>query len=509
MAATTMTRSRSKSSNGTVRRSRTPSENYDASDSLASSSNAVTAEEKALLKKLDWRIVPWIFILYFLSVEDRANVGYAMTMNKQAGHDLASTAGLTARENNIGLGLFYVAYIAFEVPSNLVMANVNPAYWIARIMITWSIVTGCMAAISQPWHFYLLRFLLGVFEAGFWPGITYYTTLWYKPNEISSRIGVTYLAGPASGAFGGLISAGIQLIDTRGGLYGWQWLFLISGIISILFGIATLFYLPSKPETSKRFLTEEQFLLIRQRLAPDQEPVADDQQSGQQSSKKRFAISRSDLVEVKAQLLDYKTWLFCVLYFTPVMAATSLGYFLPKIVQEIGTYNSIQVSLMSIPPYVFGGIMVYILTRLSDHLRNRGWFIIGCSVASFAGFAILSFAGPVGVRYFGLLVVAGGTYPTVPLSMAWTANSKKDAVAVASATGIVSSVANFGALVCTFALYSGWTSDAPRYVGSNMINGGAMLLAAICALVLKLKLKSLNDKMDSNDQGKMHYKYLL
>lgn len=93
--------------------------------------------------------------------------------------------------------------------------------------------------------------------------------------------------------------------------------------------------------------------------------------------------------------------------------------------------------------------------------------------------------------------------------MAWTANSKKDAVAVASATGIVSSVANFGALVCTFALYSGWTTDAPRYVGSNMINGGAMLLAAICALVLKLKLKSLNDKMDSNDQGKMHYKYLL
>lgn len=129
MAATTMTRSRSKSSNGTVRRSRTPSENYDASDSLASSSNAVTAEEKALLKKLDWRIVPWIFILYFLSVEDRANVGYAMTMNKQAGHDLASTAGLTARENNIGLGLFYVAYIVcifiYTLSSRLFNANLH------------------------------------------------------------------------------------------------------------------------------------------------------------------------------------------------------------------------------------------------------------------------------------------------------------------------------------------------------------------------------------------------
>ncbi|KAI8142838.1 major facilitator superfamily domain-containing protein [Fennellomyces sp. T-0311] len=458
-------------------------------------------DEKALLRKLDWRIVPWIFILYFLSVEDRANVGYAMTMNKQQGHDLATTAGLTARENNIGLGLFYVAYIVFEVPSNLIMARVNPAFWIARIMITWSIVTGCMAAISTAWHFYLLRFLLGVFEAGFWPGITYYTTLWYRPNEISSRIGVTYLAGPTSGAFGGLISAAVQLIDTKGNLYGWQWLFLISGIISIIFGVATIFYLPSKPETSKQFLTDEQLLLIRQRLALTEE----EHQEQEQHQKSIF--SKADWLQVKTQLLDYKVWLFCVLYFTPVMAATSLGYFLPRIVQELGTYNSIEVSLMSIPPYVFGGIMVYVMTRLSDHFEDRGWFIIGSSAASFTGFVILSFAKPIAARYFGLMVVAGGTYPTVPLSMAWTANLRENAVDVASATGIVSSMGNFGALICTFALYSGWTSDAPRYVGSNMINGGAMLLATICAIILKLRLGHLNKQMDQS--GGRTRKYLL
>ncbi|KAI9492957.1 major facilitator superfamily domain-containing protein [Zychaea mexicana] len=425
-----------------------------------------------------------------------------MTMNKQEGHDLATTAGLTARENNIGLGLFYVAYIVFEVPSNLIMARVNPAFWLARIMVTWSIVTGCMAAISTAWHFYLLRFLLGVFEAGFWPA--YYTTLWYRPNEISSRIGVTYLAGPTSGAFGGLISAGIQLIDTKGNLYGWQWLFLISGIISVIFGVATFFYLPSKPETSKRFLTDEQLILIRQRLALTEEELQEQQQ--QQDHQKKSIFSNGDLLQVKTQLLDYKVWLFCVLYFTPVMAATSLGYFLPRIVQELGTYNSIQVSLMSIPPYVFGGIMVYVVTRLSDRLEDRGWFIIGCSSASFVGFVILSFAKPIAARYFGLMVVAGGTYPTVPLSMAWTANLREDAVGVASATGVVSSMGNFGALVCTFALYSGWTSDAPRYVGSNMINGGAMLLAAVCALILKLRLGILNKNMEQNGRSR---KYLL
>ncbi|KAI9316619.1 major facilitator superfamily domain-containing protein [Dichotomocladium elegans] len=442
-----------------------------------------------------------------------------MTMNKQAGHDLATTAGLTAQENNIGLGLFYVAYILFEVPSNLIMARVNPAFWIARIMITWSIVTGCMAAISAPWHFYLLRVLLGIFEAGFWPAL--YTTLWYKPNEISSRIGVTYLAGPVSGAFGGLISAAVQLIDTKGNLYGWQWLFVISGTLSIIFGIATIWVLPSRPETSKRFLVEEELLLIRQRLATTEDEItpSNDGHSHQQQegarhpTERKSVFSSADLGEVRRQIADYKVWLFCVLYFTPVMAATSLGYFVPRIVQEIGSYTSIQVSLMSIPPYVFGGLMVYVLTRCSDRFQDRGWFIIGCSTASFVGFAILSFAKPLGARYFGLMVVAGGTYPTVPLSMAWTANYKKgNSVAVASATGIVSSVANFGALICTFALYSGWTADAPRYVGSNMINGAAMLLAAASALILKFRLGKLNRQMEEEEDvadGSGKRKYLL
>ena len=168
--------------------------------------------------------------------------------------------------------------------------------------------------------------------------------------------------------------------------------------------------MPSKPETSKRFLTDEQLILIRQRLA-----LTEEEHEQQQHQTNKSIFSKGDLLQVKTQLLDYKVWLFCVLYFTPVMAATSLGYFIPRIVQELGTYDSIHVSLMSIPPYVFGGIMVYVVTRLSDHLEDRGWFIIGCSAAAFAGFAILSFAQPIAARYFGLMIVAGGTYPTVPL----------------------------------------------------------------------------------------------
>ncbi|KAG1460610.1 hypothetical protein G6F46_004742 [Rhizopus delemar] len=453
-------------------------------DSVIEQSNEDIASEKdkeqRLLRKLDWRIVPWVLILYFLSMEDRSNVGFAMTMNSSEGHTLADTSGLTSEQNNIGLGLFYVAYILFEVPSNFLMAYVNPSFWLARIMITWSVITGCMAAISRPWHFYLLRFLLGVFEAGFWPGMTYYFTLWYRPEEISSRIGVSYLAAPASGAVGGLISAAVQLIDTRGHLYGWQWLFLISAIVSLLFGVATLFYLPSTPERAKKFLTEDERKRVQERLAIGE---------SQQERKKGF---KEGLNQLGQELKDFKIWVFSILYFAPVMAATSLGYFVPKIVQQIGEFTSIQVSLMSIPPYVFGGLAVYIVTRCSDYYNTRGWFMVGCCLTSFVGFTILSFSDSIGARYFGLMVVAGGTYPTVPLSMAWTSNSWEDPVAVASATGIVSSVANFSSLIVTFALYSGWPADAPRYVGSNMINGGTMVLAALCAFLLRLYLSKMN-----------------
>ncbi|RUP42854.1 major facilitator superfamily domain-containing protein [Jimgerdemannia flammicorona] len=425
---------------------------------LDSVDHAYTDEERALLRKLDWKIVLWLFVLYFLSVEDRVNVGFAMTMNTEQGHDLMAVAGLSPRQNNLGLALFYVAYIICELPSNLIMTRINPGLWIARIMTTWGVVTACMATIHSDWSFYLLRVLLGALEAGFWPGMGT-CTLAGVPSEISSRIGSYYLAAPLSGAFGGLISAGIQLMDTDGGL-----LFLFSGLISIIFGVITIWYLPSTPTHTPKhfpFLTQSERALATTRLAHSTAPSK--------------SWTARDLVP---PLSDPKTYLFSILYFTPVMAATSLGYFIPKIVQQMGTFTSIQVSLISIPPYAFGGIVVTVATKLSDHCRQRGLFIIACAISAVIGFVVLSFADPLGA------------------SMAWTANTSQTPLAIAITTSIVSSLANFGALICTFALYSGWPADAPRYIGSNMINGGAMLLAAATAGYLKWDLGRQNRKMD-------------
>jgi MFS family permease len=421
-----------------------------------------SSEEKHLLRKIDWTLIPWVGFLYFLAVEDRVNVGFALTMNHEVGHDLNTILNMTGPQGNIGVGLFYAAYILFEVPSNLIMTRVRPSLWLARIMITWGIVTSFFTLVKAQWSFYLLRFLLGALEAGFWPGLAYYMTLWYRKTEQASRIGWYFTASPLSGAVGGLISAGVQLMDGDGHLYGFQWLFLFSGVITFIFGVATIWYLPDTPHRPHRRFTSEELELAKNRLADEKEAVH---------------WSWGDLI---AQAKDYKVWLFTLMYLTPVMAVASLAFFVPKIVQQMG-YSSLNVSLLSVPVFVFGTISVVLISRSSDYFKERGWHIIGCAITSFVGFVILSFAPSVGARYFGLLVAAAGTYGAVPPVIAWITNNKDGDVAVASAVAIVSSVANFGALVTTFALYSAWTSDAPKYIGSNMINGGAMLLTGIAA----------------------------
>jgi MFS family permease len=188
------------------------------------------------------------------------------------------------------------------------MTKVRPSLWLARIMITWGIVTSFFTLVKAQWSFYLLRFLLGALEAGFWPGLAYYMTLWYRKTEQASRIGWYFTASPLSGAVGGLISAGVQLMDGDGHLYGFQWLFLFSGVITFIFGVATIWYLPDTPHRPHRRFTSEELELAKNRLADEKEAVH---------------WSWGDLI---AQAKDYKVWLFTLMYLTPGKNCDCLSY---------------------------------------------------------------------------------------------------------------------------------------------------------------------------------------
>src|SRR5205085_1235917 len=213
-------------------------------------SMANMVSERSLLSRLTWRLIPFMFLLYIVSYLDRINVGFAaLQLNKSLNFD-PTVFGL-------GAGIFFIGYFIFEVPSNLILERVGPRIWIARILVTWGIISSAMMFVNSALTFYILRFLLGIAEAGFFPGMILYLTYWY-PAEARGRAVARFMTANAiAGVIGGPISGFLLKMDGAAGLAGWQWLFLIEGIPAVLLGFVTLAYLPDGPKHAKWLSAEE------------------------------------------------------------------------------------------------------------------------------------------------------------------------------------------------------------------------------------------------------------
>lgn len=186
-------------------------------------------------------------MLYFICSAIRSNVGLAQTMNEASHHDLSEVLHLSAKQTSTGLALFYVSYVVFDFPSNLIMTRLSPRVWMSRIVLAVGIIGSCFAAVKAAWSLYLLRFLLGLVIAGMWPGMSYYLTLFYPPSRTGKRIGMYFTASQVSAAVVGLVSAGFQKMDGLGGLVGFQWMFLIWGLCAVVLGFVLLWWLPDRP----------------------------------------------------------------------------------------------------------------------------------------------------------------------------------------------------------------------------------------------------------------------
>jgi ACS family tartrate transporter-like MFS transporter len=207
------------------------------------------------LRKITWRLIPFLFLLYIVAWLDRVNVGFAA---------LQMNADLKFSESAFGFGsgVFFLGYCLFEVPSNLVLARVGARLWISRIMITWGVISAAMMFVQTPQHFYILRFLLGAAEAGFFPGVIYYLSLWYPETERARAIARFMTAVPVTGLIGGPLSGLLLKLNGTFGLGGWQWLFLVEGLPAIILGTIVLFYLPERPEVARWLLPAERDALI-------------------------------------------------------------------------------------------------------------------------------------------------------------------------------------------------------------------------------------------------------
>lgn len=312
------------------------------------------AKVEAVYRKIDRRIIPPFWILYFLCSAIRSNVGLSQTMNADVHHDLASILNLSAKQVSLGLALFYVSYVVFDLPSNLIMSRLSPRVWMARIVFAVGVIGACFAAIKAAWSLFLLRFLLGVVTAGMWPGMAYYLTLFYPPSRTGKRIGYYFSAAQLSAAVVGLVSAGFQKMDGLRGLVGFQWMFLVYGVLGAALGIALLWWLPERPLIPGQAAPEKKGLL---RWLPSPAPIltGEDAEIHYRDLGRVYHVRPWTLRDLLRVLADWRLWPLVIMYFGVVGVGIGTQLYGSVIIAGIDPgFSSITVSLLFAPIWIVG-----------------------------------------------------------------------------------------------------------------------------------------------------------
>ncbi|HVJ05179.1 MAG TPA: MFS transporter [Candidatus Saccharimonadales bacterium] len=376
--------------------------------------------EKRTYHKVDLRLIPFLFFCYILAYLDRVNVGFAKLQMLKA-LSLSDAAFAT------GAGIFFIGYFFFEVPSNVLLKKFGARKWIARIMITWGIVSACMIFVKGEASFDALRFLLGIAEAGFFPGVIFYLTLWYPSRMRATRTAWFVAAIAVSGVIGNPISGWIMdVMSGLGGLAGWQWLFLSEGIPSIIVGFWVIYYLDSSIQEAKWLTSEQKALLARNLVAED---------------KHKTEVSVLDAFK------SIKVWVLCTIYFTLMIGLYGIAFWLPTIVKAFGIKGYLGVGLITAIPYGVAVIGMILLSNHSDKTGERRLHYVFTVCAGAAGLVLSGVfaANPVLAIIFLSIATLGviGAMPLFwPLPSAFLAGT-----AAAAGIGIVNSVGNLGGYV--------------------------------------------------------------
>jgi MFS family permease len=376
--------------------------------------------EARTYSKLDWRLIPFLFLCYILAYLDRVNVGFAKL---QMLNDLSLSDAAFAT----GAGIFFVSYFFFEVPSNILLTKYGARTWIGRIMVSWGIIASAMMCVKGEWSFYAMRFLLGIAEAGFFPGIIYYLTLWYPSKYRSTRTAWFCSAIAVSGVIGNPISGCIMdMLSGHLGMAGWQWLFLMEGVPSIIVGIWVIFYLDNSIEEAKWLNAAEKELLVANLEAED---------------KHKHEVRIIDAFK------SGKVYVLSAIYFTLVIGLYGIAFWLPTIVKAFGVQGYLRVGLITAIPYGVAVVGMILLSRSSDRTGERRWHYVLNVTAGCIGLVLsgVCAAHPV-VAVIFLSIATLGVIGSIPLF--WPIPSAFLAgTAAAAGIGIVNSVGNLGGYI--------------------------------------------------------------
>jgi MFS family permease len=426
---------------------------------MSATSHQTTMRSPEVVNKLIFRrVMPLLIAAYVMAFIDRTNIGMAKDR-------MEIDLGISATAYGIGAGLFFLTYAFSEIPSNLIMHKVGARFWIMRIMITWGILSACMALVQGEWSFYILRMLLGIAEAGLFPGVIYFITQWFVVKHRAKANGMFLLGVSIANIVGAPLGGVLLTLDGLGGLHGWQWMFIIEGIPACFLAFFIWKYLPNKP-TDSTFLTKAEAEDLEARILAEE--TAGAKASG--NSKLRHVLKDKQILLVVA------------IYFTHQIAVYALSFFLPSIIGSYGSLNTIQIGLLTSIPWIFSAAGALLLPRLATNASRSRLIATSTMVGIVAGFTLGAVGGPI-LGMIGFCLAAFNFFALQPILFTYPA-TRLSGAALAGGIAFVNTVGLFGGFLGPYVM--GFMEET---TGSKL--SGLWFIVAMCAIgaLLTRKLK--------------------
>lgn len=410
------------------------------------------------LRLLDRRLLPFLLVLYVVAWLDRVNISFAaLTMNRDLGFSDAVYG--------LGAGIFFIGYAMFEIPSNILLARVGARRWITRIMVTWGLLSIAMVWVHDASSFYLVRFLLGVAEAGFLPGIIYYLGEWYPRHEHARAVSWFMMAIPLSTVIGGPLAGVLLLLDGHAGLHGWQWLFLIEGMPAVLLGVAVWFYLDDSPAHA-RWLSDAQRGWLINELHVEKQQVA----------------ARHGITTLRA-LMHPVVWLLGLCMFAFQTGSYGLNLWIPQIIKGLSGVSNLMVSLLSAMPYAAAAVAMWWLGKHSDRTGERFWHVALPTLLGAVGFIACAV---ITLPWLGMVALTIAAVGDLSTRGPFWALPRRFLTGKSSAAGIalINTLGALGGFVGPYAV--GAIKQATHsFAGGMVLLAGLLLFAAITVLCLR------------------------
>jgi MFS family permease len=418
--------------------------------------------EKKILNKVGWRLMPVLLLGMFISYVDRANLG---VLSKPMSQDL----GLTSAAFGLSAGLFYIGYLLFEIPSNMAMVKFGARIWIARIMVSWGLVTVLMALIQNELSLHLLRILLGAAEAGFYPGVILFLTFWFPQRVAGRAFSLLQIAIPVSLALANVLTSSLLGLDGVAGLDGWRWVFILQGIPAVALGIYIFFVLPERPSKAKWLNANERTYL--------EEQVSE-----------QIDEASHDIKHLPTVLKNPVAWVFSLLYFCTVIGFWSLTYFLPQVVQERFKVGAVESGFISALPWIFTAAAVVFVLWSTARTGDRKWHMFVSLMLAGAGLFLAAYTDSPWIALVGLSLGAAGMQAVSPVF--WTMPSTIFAGATAAiAIAMINSLGNLSGLAGPWLL--GILKDA---TGSTQSGLAIMAVFFVVAAILAFAMSNYTDR---------------